>query len=374
MTKGSQSRLSPIVRSLSFAHSLSTRVMATNVNSAKPQTSSLSGRTAVVTGATRGIGRGVAIGLGEKQAHVIITGRTRTGPDSLEETANEVRKAGGTCDSYVVDHSADDQLSQFFTDLTNDLQSQGRTLDIFINNAYSAVSFIEKHAKIGTPFWERTTVPDGNDDPAAIWDLVNGIGLRSIYISSILATRVMLKSENGGVIINITSIGGTVSVFDPTYSIGKAAIDRMTYEFAKGGPPNIEYIAFCPGTVATREISGLAAEPKSARTAPHGVPDLPLWNLETPFFVGRTLTAFLMDITLVKKTNGRVILAANVGEKYRIIDENDFRPLSYASLRFVFLSFIPYLRTSPLRFIIPRTPILPWSTLLKMFSGSIQYS
>lgn len=339
---------------------------------------SLRGRTVVVTGASRGIGRGLAVAFGEQHAHVIVSGRT---PHALEETKQLVHDAGGTCDVYCVDHSDDDQQVKFFHRLVSDLQDNDRRLDIFVNNAYSAVPYIKEHARKATPFWERSSFPQNDDYPGAVWDQVNNVGLRSIYVSSILATRIMNKQQiPSGLIVTITSVGGVMPVFDPAYGIGKAALDRMYFEFSKSGPENISYVSFCPATVSTKEILELKSKQSQLNKAqshmkdnPHKVPRLSIWNLETPLFVGRCLAAFSKDQELARKSNGSVVLCANIGERFQIVDENNFRPLSIASPRLLFLTLIPYLRTSPLRFLIPRTPVFPWAPLLRSFSGYIKY-
>lgn len=328
---------------------------------------SLQGRTIVVTGATRGIGRGLAVGLGELQAHVIVTGRTETGKNSLSETAEAVRKAGGTCDTYVVDHSNDEAVSFFFKSLSNDLSRKGRTLDAFVNNAYSAVSYIQLNASRNIPFWRRTTT-DGNDDPAAVWDIVNNVGLRNNYVCSVLATRLMLQS--GGTVVNITSFGGLATIFDAAYCIGKTGVDRISAEFAINAPKNVYYVAFCPFTVATAEISKLA-EAQTKNTAPSGS-EVPTWNLETPLFVGRTLAALLSDSKLIKQVHGRIACAAEIGDKFNIADENEFRPLALRSLRFLASMSIPYLIKSRLRYLFPRRLYVPW-IFVRAIAGAVKY-
>lgn len=320
----------------------------------------LQGRTIVVTGASRGIGRGLAVGLGEHHAHVIVTGRTATGKGSLEETAEAVQKAGGTCDTYLVDHSDDSSVKDFFTSLSDDLSRSGRTLDCFVNNAFSAVSYISANAPEDVPFWERATT-DKDDDPAVIWDTVNNVGLRNNYVCSVLATRLMLRA--GGVIVNITSMGGLISIFDPAYCVGKSGIDRMSAEFALHAPPNVSYIAFCPFTVATEEMTKFAGNDDS---------QLPLWNMETPLYVGRTLAKVLADNKLIKHIHGKVACAAEIGDKFGVADENDFRPLSVRSPRFLALTMIPSLIKSPIRNLIPRRPYVPW-WMMRAFAGAVKF-
>ena len=130
--------------------------------------SPLSGRVAVVTGASRGIGKGIAIGLGEAGATVYVTGRTRgTGDRTIDTTAELVSLAGGQGLAVEVDHAIDDEIDGLF----RLVESEHGGLDILVNNVF----------KIPDPpaweggFWEH---------PLEIWDDQVGIGLRSHYVAS----------------------------------------------------------------------------------------------------------------------------------------------------------------------------------------------
>lgn len=138
----------------------------------------LAGRIVLVTGATRGIGRGIAVQMGEAGATVYITGRTLTSKDgmgSLEETANEIRKRGGHCIPVQVDHEDDKQISDLFEKIENE---QNKRLDILVNNAYKAVNQIFDSSSV--KFWQAK--PE-------LWDEVNNVGLRSHYICTVYAAR-----------------------------------------------------------------------------------------------------------------------------------------------------------------------------------------
>lgn len=320
-----------------------------------PSALSLSGRTVLVTGATRGVGRGLALGLGELGAHVVITGRTANGPSSLESTASAVRAFGTTCSTYVVDHSDEQQITDFFNTLHRDLSREGRTLDVLVNNAYSGVPCIAEHSEKQTPFWEMYSVPGKQSSPGAVWDCINKVCLRGNYIASVLATRLMTGNENGGIIVSISSIGSTLTVFNPAYCAGKAATDRLSTEFAVHAPPNVRFVTFYPGIVSTRELKAL-----SVLTEGSDVDSFPSWNFETPLFVGRTLGAFLASATIVARAHGRIVIGSEIGHKFNIKDENGFQPLSIRSLRFLLQMFNPFLRHSPLRYLIPPRLNIPW--------------
>ena len=134
----------------------------------------LNGKVALVTGASRGIGKGIAIALGEASALVYITGRSANQTNSIEtisssllETKSAVEKAGGICIAVPVDHSDDQQIKSLFEQI--DREQNGR-LDLLVNNAYSGVRSLI--AAKGKPFWESDL---------SLWDACNQVGLRSHY-------------------------------------------------------------------------------------------------------------------------------------------------------------------------------------------------
>lgn len=150
----------------------------------------LKGKVALVTGATRGIGKGIAIGLGEAGATIYITGRSLERPcvndgvsGTLQETQLAIEKAGGKCIPVQVDHGDDEQVRLLFERIENEQQGQ---LHILVNNVFSGVKAIGD--AYGQPFWKS--------EPS-LWDLVNNVGLRSHYISSVFAARMMAPRGGG---------------------------------------------------------------------------------------------------------------------------------------------------------------------------------
>ena len=169
----------------------------------------LKGKVALVTGASRGIGKGIAIALGEAGALVYITGRSGQDVNStgsiagnLLETKSLVEQAGGTCIAVTVDHRDDAQIQSLFEQIEREQNGQ---LDLLVNNAYGGVrSLIDAKGK---PFWEA----DIN-----LWDACNQVGLRSHYISSHFAAKMMTQRKQG-LIVTISSWGGLAPIFGVAY-------------------------------------------------------------------------------------------------------------------------------------------------------------
>lgn len=339
----------------------------------------LKGRNAVITGATRGIGRGLAIGFGEQGANVYITGRTKgPGPGSLDEVAKLVRDAGGNCEYFVVDHNDDNQVERLFDDLASRFAADGSHLDVFVNNAYAAVGFIVDSMDV--PFWKKSVntpaTPDPNSNPGECWDLINGVGLRNNYVCATRAVR-MMEPQGSGLIVNITSWAGMSSIFDPVYSIGKEAVDRMAAEIAIAAPEGVKCIAFCPGFVSTEDLLAAAAKSEELATTEGRDPQgetLPIWNAESPLFVGRVLATLASEKgePLLPKMNGRVVIAAEVADFLKVNDENGFRALSFRSIRFNLMTKMPFLIESPLRKLVPRTLNAPWP-FVRWLTGALKF-
>jgi len=262
----------------------------------------LEGHIAVVTGASRGIGRGVAIGLGEQGATVYVTGRsTGDQPRTIDTTAREVTEAGGKGIPVQTDHFDDDQIAAVFAKVKED---HGH-LDILVNNVF----------KIPDPpaweggFWEH---------PVSIWDDQVGIGLRGHYVASWHAAPLLFESPKRPIIINITSPAGLVYLFNSSYSVGKAGLDRLTHDMAvELVTKNVTALALRPGPTRTEFIEDQAAQ--GIQVAMDGA--------ETPTFIGRVAAAVISD-PLHHEMTGRVHWSSELGIGYGIVDENGETPIS----------------------------------------------
>ena len=255
----------------------------------------LDGKIAVVTGSSRGIGRGTAIALGELGATVYVTGRTTgSGALSIDTTVQMVNDAGGTGIAVQVDHGDDAQIAALFDRVRSDV---GR-LDVLVNNVYK----IPDPPAWGGGFWEHAV---------SIWDDQVGIGLRAHYVASWHAAPLLFASGPGGAIFNVSSPGGSSYHFSSSYGAGKAGLDRLSADMAiELKPKGIACCSIYPGTVATEFIMEWAGERGSDMS-----------KAQTPLGVGRAIAALAVAPDLMERS-GSIQWVEDVSEEFDVRDEN----------------------------------------------------
>ena len=271
-------------------------------------TTPLQGRVAVVTGASRGIGKGIALELGAAGAIVYLTARSvEPGPipGTVGETVAEIEALGGTAVGVACDHHDDAQVASLFAQVERE---QGR-LDVLVNNVYSAIDLAPW---LGQPFWEL---------PVAAWDQVIDIGVRSHYVASVYATPMLLAAEHG-IIVNISSSGSTQYAHNVVYGVGKAALDKMTADMAHELEPHgVAVVSVWPGLVRTEIVELGAHRTDDGRS----VLDLPgegtfdLADAESPRFVGRGVVALAADAAVMQRSGTTPTVAA-LAEAYGFTD------------------------------------------------------
>jgi len=235
----------------------------------------LSGTIAVVTGASRGLGRGIALGLGEAGATVYVTGRsTEANPGSLpgtiESTAAEVTRLGGQGIAARCDHRIDGEVQALFARVRRE---QGR-LDMLVNNALGSPE--QRVLWGGQRFWTL---------PVALWDDLIDIGLRSHFVATWNAAQVMVE-QGSGLVINVAShAAGTgrsaKSKSILPYSVGKAGLHRLSADMA---------VELREHGVAVISIWPPASRTEGVLAQPEVWGDLSEWK--PPFFTGRVVAAF----------------------------------------------------------------------------------
>ncbi|WP_327099896.1 SDR family NAD(P)-dependent oxidoreductase [Nocardia vinacea] len=266
----------------------------------------LGGRVAVVTGASRGIGKGIALELGAAGATVFVTGRSAAPgrlPGTVHATAAEIDLLGGVGVPVVCDHRDDDAVERLFERIRNE---HGR-LDVLVNNVYNAPAAARW---LGKPFWEV---------PPQAWDETFDVGLRSHYVASVFAAPLLI--ESAGLIANISSPGAERYMHNAVYGVAKAALDRLTSDMADDlAESGVTVVSLWPGIVDT-ELLQMVPRDKDGRrvvTLPgEGTYDLD--NAESPRFPGRAVVALAADPDRSQRS-GSAWRIADLAEEYGFTD------------------------------------------------------
>jgi len=264
---------------------------------------SLQGKVAVVTGASRGAGRGIALVLGEAGATVYVTGRsvqdqptTENLPGTIEDTAEAVRARGGTGIAVRCDHAVDSDVEQLFARVQ---QEEGR-IDLLVNNAWGGY---EQHdyRKFSAPFHEQ---------PLRHWDGMFTAGVRAALVASRFAVSLMLRQKHG-LIVNITAWDREKFLVNVFYDVAKNAISRMTYGIARElQPHHITAVALAPGFMRTERVAG-AFEAAGNKDY--------LNFTESPEYIGRAVVAIASDPNVLEKS-GKVLAVGDLAEEYGFTD------------------------------------------------------
>jgi NAD(P)-dependent dehydrogenase (short-subunit alcohol dehydrogenase family) len=262
-----------------------------------------------VTGASRGIGRGIAIGLGEVGATVYVTARTAEPgtsrarlPGTVHETADDVTAAGGRGVALQCDHTDDAQVQDVFARISSDEHG----LDVLVNNVWGGYErFTDGSAFNPGPFWEQ---------PLSLWDSMHRSGVRAHYVASALAAPMMV-AKGSGLVVNISSFAARVRVPPLPYSVAHGAIDRLTKDMAAElRPHGIAVVSLYPGLVRTESVLANAEY-------------FDLSNSESPQFLGRVVAALAADPDVLR-WSGRWLVAAELAEVYDVTDVDGTRPRS----------------------------------------------
>jgi NAD(P)-dependent dehydrogenase (short-subunit alcohol dehydrogenase family) len=267
----------------------------------------LAGEVALVTGASRGVGKGVVLGLCEAGATVYLTGRSTrsdglTGkmPGTIEDTAEQAMALGGTAIPLRCDHRDDDQARAVVERV---LADHGR-IDVLVNNVWGGYEYMHDRLEfhyIRAPFWER---------PLGLWDETFDAGPRAHYVTTALAAPSMIAAR-GGLIVTISFFEADWYVGDVIYSLAKGASARMMRCVAEDMRPyDVTALALYPGLVRTEAV--LEA-------------DFDLSNSESPQFIGRVVAALAGDPD-VRRHSGSALVAAEVASEYGIEDVDGRRP------------------------------------------------
>ncbi|MGO9380546.1 MAG: SDR family NAD(P)-dependent oxidoreductase [Mycobacterium sp.] len=263
---------------------------------------SLTGKVAVVTGASRGVGKGIAVALGAHGATVYVTGRTVTAgsgplPGTVGETAAEVDRRGGTGVAVQVDHADDHQVAVLF----DQIRCQQGRLDILVNNAFALPNDLTEPL----PFWEK---------PLSNWEMVD-VGVRSNFVTAWHAAKIMVPQQSG-LIVAISGYVGVTYTYGVVFGLCKAAVDRMARDMA---------IELQPHRVASLSLwQGLTFTERAQRNLTRN-PEMTEATVTNPAvgcspeFPGRVIAALASDPEVMKRSGGTFI-TAEVAWDYGITD------------------------------------------------------
>ena len=259
----------------------------------------LDGRFAVVTGATRGVGRGIARELAVNGARVFVTGRSLHENEPLEQGITAIR----------CDHRDDSQVDAAFSRV----RKEAGTIDILVNNVWGGYEGMMENGAFTwpKPFWEQ---------PLWRWDAMFGAGVRAHYRASQLAAPVMI-AQRRGLIVNISFWAAQKRIGNVAYGVSKAATDKLTFDTAAElEPHDVAVVSLYPGLVRTEKVMEASQW-------------LDLSNSESPEFIGRAVVSLASDPDVIRHT-GQVLVAAALGKQYGFtdVDGKSPRPLTLADV------------------------------------------
>jgi len=248
---------------------------------------------ALVTGASRGVGRGVAIALAEAGFTVFGTGRTI---DNAQLPASVIR--------LRCDHQRDDDTTAIFAHIAETCAS----LDIVVNSAWGGYERMVENGAFtwSLPFWQQ---------PLHRWTGMIEAGVRVAFVCSAHAARVMVP-QNRGLIVNISFWPAQKYIGNVLYGMAKSATDKMTADMAHElRPHGVTVLSLYPGLVRTEAVLAAAAAGW-----------LDLSNSESPEFIGRVIAALSRDPRLTDRT-GQVVVAADAARTYGVTDDTGRQPV-----------------------------------------------
>ena len=273
---------------------------------------------ALVTGASRGAGRGIALSLAEEGATVYLTGRSIRNnssrsdlPGTVTETAEQAVARGGTAIPIRCDHTDDEQVAAVFSQIKHD---HGR-LDLLVNNVWGGYEGIDE--TFTAPFWKQ---------PMSRWDKMFNAGVRAHFTASQHAARLMIPNQRG-LIVNTTFWDRGKCLGNLPYDLAKTAINRMAYvmdiELREHG---IATIALSPGWMRTEEAVladfGLPTD-DSVRERSEA-----LQATESVFYIGRAVVALASDPD-VRAKSGSICTVGDLAREYGFTDIDGTQPETF---------------------------------------------
>ncbi len=263
----------------------------------------LSDKVALVTGASRGIGKGIALALAEQGATVYVTGRTVNEgdyylPGTVSETARLCEERGGKGIAVPCDHADNDQVAALF----DQIRREAGRLDILVNNAFTlSDDLLEPKG-----FWEK---------PLSNWEMMD-VGVKSNYFAAWHAAQIMVPQKSG-LIVNISGYAAVTYTYGVLFGTSKTAVGRMNRDMGiELKPHGVATIALWQGLTLTEKakdnLAKVAEKMTTSITGQKGS------SVEHP---GRVIAALYNDPELMARTGGEFI-TAEIAQDYGITDDD----------------------------------------------------
>ena len=259
-------------------------------------------KVALVTGASRGLGRGIAIALGAAGWTVWVTGRSSraSGPTShlpgtVEDTADAVTAAGGRGIPAICDHRDDDQVRA----VVARVQAESGVLRLLVNNAWGGYERLNagEWEEWNAPFWEQ---------PLELWDAMFDGGVRAHYVTTVFCAP-LLRAAPGGLVVTVSMAAGSAhdARYGVAYSMAKAADDRLALAVSMAlAGDGVASVALYPGLVRTEGVMQFAEY-------------LDLTGSQSPEGVGAVVAALAGDHGAMSLT-GRALTVTDLARRYGI--------------------------------------------------------
>jgi len=267
--------------------------------------SSIEDTTALVTGSSRGVGRGIAHELGVHGATVYITGRSRSGgdttdnlPGTIDETAELVTAAGGTGIAIPCDHTEDEQVAA----LADEIRRTYGKLDLLVNNVWGGYEQYDSEL-FEQPVWEQ---------PVWRWDKMMQTGVRAHYTTTRAVLPLLLEGSDP-LIVNISFGDEYKFLGDVQYDVAKYAVTRLGFALAEAlREHGVTALTVYPGFTATERVRRSLSDEELAQT-------------HTPRFVGRAVAALASDARVSDKAGG-AFKVGDLGLEYGFTDTDGRQP------------------------------------------------
>jgi dehydrogenase/reductase SDR family member 1 len=259
----------------------------------------LDSKVALVTGATKGVGRGIARELARCGARVFVTGRSAADGQPHDEGVTAI----------CCDHRVESQVEAAFQRIARETHG----IDVLVNNVWGGYERMVENGEFTwpKPFWEQ---------PLWRWDAMFSAGVRAHYHASRLAVPGMI-AQRSGLIVNISFWAAQKHIGNVPYGVSKAATDKLTADIAAELKPHgVAAVSLYPGLVRTEKVMEAAQY-------------LDLSNSESPDFIGRAVAALAADSDVLRHT-GKILVAAALAIEYGFtdIDGHTPRPLRLADV------------------------------------------